>query len=156
MSFCRHEIQKERANSDMTTGFLDPGMVNERNVSDERTRKEVEEYVLKALLKEQDKHYVLLPYNFKYVFACVLLFVVSCTSLTRGGLTYFRDLFTQVPLDPPSNHARPEQDLRDGLYEEKEVRVRRSTAVARPVYPIKLVTSFIAHIFFQSVASDLI
>ena len=72
----------------MTTGFLDPGMVNELTISAERSRKEVEEYVLKALLKEQDKHYVLLPYNFKYVFACVLLFVVSCTSLTRGGLTF--------------------------------------------------------------------
>jgi hypothetical protein len=51
-------------------GFLDPGAIN----CDVLTRwgpdqlKEAEQYTLDALVKLQDKDFILLPYNFKYVF----------------------------------------------------------------------------------------
>ena len=35
--------------------------------------KEVEKYTLEALLKLQDKDFILLPYNFKYVFSFLVI-----------------------------------------------------------------------------------
>ena len=82
MYVCRMEIHTAKANSLEAVGFLDPGMVNEKLLSNSTYLKEVEEYVLDALLKLQNKHYVLLPYNFEYVFPCLVIFTFSCTTVT--------------------------------------------------------------------------
>ena len=76
------EIQTAKANSYETVGFLDPGMVNENLVSQSICQKDLEDYVLHAFLKLQNKHYVFLPYNFEYVFPCLVVFICSCTTVT--------------------------------------------------------------------------
>jgi hypothetical protein len=51
-------------------GFLDPGAINCNILTTwgPEQAKGAEEYTLHALLKLQDKDFILLPYNFKYVF----------------------------------------------------------------------------------------
>jgi hypothetical protein len=76
------EIQELRATSNTTIGFLDPGMVNRKLISNDRNRDDVETYVANALIKQQHKTFVLLPYNFEYVFPCLLVFNISSPTLT--------------------------------------------------------------------------
>ena len=65
MYSCRMEIQTAKTNSYETVGFLDPGMVNEKLISQQIYQKDIEDYVLHAFLKLQQKHYMFLPYNFE-------------------------------------------------------------------------------------------
>ena len=74
------EIHTAKANSLEAVGFLDPGMVNEKLISDQMYVKDIEDYVLHAFLKLQHKHYVFLPYNFEYVFPCLVYFIFPCTT----------------------------------------------------------------------------
>ena len=78
MPSCRMEIQTAKTNSYETVGFLDPGMVNEKLISEPRYLKDIEDYVLHAFIKLQKKHYVFLPYNFEYVFPCLVYFIFPC------------------------------------------------------------------------------
>ena len=82
MNLCRMEIQTAKANSHETVGFLDPGLVNEKLISQQIYLKDIEDYVLHTFLKLQHKHYVLLPYNFEYVFSCLVYFISPCTTTT--------------------------------------------------------------------------
>lgn len=50
-------------------GFIDPNTVNEKTVKDHP--KDIENYLLKFLLKQETKREILFPYNFKWV-------LVSC------------------------------------------------------------------------------
>jgi hypothetical protein len=51
-------------------GFLDPGAINCKVLTawGPEQAQGAEDYTLHALVKLQDKDFILLPYNFKYVF----------------------------------------------------------------------------------------
>jgi hypothetical protein len=50
----------------LSTAYLDPTMVTEALVK--KKRKEMEDYIVNFILKHQNKRYIFLPYNFKYIF----------------------------------------------------------------------------------------
>ena len=61
------EIQACGQDLDKKVGFIDPGLVNQKLIRENPDF--TEDYLLKCLLHHQYKKFILLPYNYEYVFA---------------------------------------------------------------------------------------
>jgi len=75
LSLCRMLTVRARDALNHKIGFLDCELINCEFLVKykEMKTKEVEQYTLAALLKLQDKDFILLPYNFQYVFSFLVI-----------------------------------------------------------------------------------
>ena len=94
----RHMITECNARKE-PVGFFDPQLVSKQQI--EGNKKRVFNYVVVALLAQQNKEFILLPYNQEYV--CFYTLAVPPLSSFHTGCDFF--FFLQRTLDLNYHHT---------------------------------------------------
>lgn len=82
------EIQRCRKESIFHIGFIDPYVVNDKTVRE--YGKETENNIFNALMGQHYKTYILLPYNFEYVFSYWLILILFQALMLRLIIYIYR------------------------------------------------------------------